>query len=145
MVSHVMITTIQRLVHLKRGPCYNLSSVRHRGSVLQIHQGVRGRTGIFFSQQASLLLFSFWYSPVEILTTQSLIQNIKWGSPWHFQSIRVCRMVVACEVSLKQCLNFWTCHLVFLPCNCMWTLMPVFVLQAEDGIREVGLCVNFSH
>lgn len=23
--------------------------------------------------------------------------------------------------------------------------LPVFVLQAEDRIREVGLCVNFSH
>lgn len=147
-VSHVMITTIQRLGHLKRGPCHNLSSVRHHGSVLQIHQGgCRGDRALFLNSPPTpppLLLFPFWYSPVEIPATQSSIQNSKWGSPWHFQSSRVCRMVVACEVSLKQCLNFWTCHLVFLPGYCMWTL-PVFVLQAEDGIREVGLCVNFSH
>lgn len=144
MVSHVMVISIQRLEHLKRGPCHNLSSVRHRVSVLQIHQGGRGRNrALFHNSPPPLLLFPFWYSPVEILATQSLIQRSKWGSPWHL-CIRVCRMVVACEVSLKQCLNFWTCHLVFLPCNCMWTLLA-FVLQAEEGIREGGLCVNFSH
>lgn len=48
MVSRVMITTIQRLAHLKRGPCHNLSSVRHRGSVLQIHQGGCGRDRALF-------------------------------------------------------------------------------------------------
>lgn len=139
MVSHVMVTTIQRLTHVKRGPCHSLSPVRHHGSVLQIHGGGRGRDSGLFCSSPPLLLFPLWYSPVELAATKSLIENSKWGSPWHFQSIRVCRMAVACKVSLKQSLNFWTCHLAFLLCNCMWTL-PAFVLQAEDG-----LCVNFSH
>lgn len=39
MAFHVTITTIQRLAHLKRGPCHSLSLVRHHGSVLQIHPG----------------------------------------------------------------------------------------------------------
>lgn len=148
MVSHVMITTIQWLAHVKRG---------HVTTCLQwdimdlfykfIKDNVKG-TGLFSHQRGlsspPLHLFPFWYSPVEILATQSSIQISKWGSPWHLQSIRVCRMVVACEVSLKQCLNFWTRHLIFFPCYCIWT-WPVFVLQAEDGIMEFGLCMNFSH
>lgn len=48
MVSHAMITTIQRLVHLKRGPRHNLSPVRHHGSGLQIHQGgCKGERALF--------------------------------------------------------------------------------------------------
>lgn len=122
--------------------CHSLSSVRHRGPVWQIHQGGRGRSRALFRNGLRILLFPFWYSPVEIFATHSF-GEIRF--PLRFwKSIRMCRMVVACKVSLKQCLNFWTCHLAFLPCKCMWTL-PAFVLQAEDGIREVGLCVNFSH
>lgn len=70
MVSHVTITTIQRLAHLKRGPCHSLSSVRHRGSVLQFHQGGCKRAVAFFTPTGHhpppVLLFPFWYSPVEI-------------------------------------------------------------------------------
>lgn len=139
MVSHATVTSIQRLTHVKRGPCQGLSSVRHHGSVLQIHHGGRGQNSDLFSNNTPPFSYSHCYSPVELSAIRSLIENSKWGSPWRVQSIRVCRMVVACKVSLKQWLNFWTCHLAFHPCNCMWTL-PAFVLHAEDG-----LCVNFSH
>lgn len=131
----------------EKRPCHSLSSVRRHGSVLQIHQG--WRKGWVFSHQPafSCPLSSYFHFGIPLwrfAVTQCSIQNTKWGSSWHFQSIRVCRMVVACKVSLKQCLNFWTCHLVFLPCYCMCTL-AVFLLQVEEGTREVGLCVNFPN
>lgn len=88
MVSHVMITTIQWLAHVKRG---------HVTTCLQwdimdlfykfIKDNVKG-TGLFSHRRGlsspPLHLFPFWYSPVEILATQSSIQISKWGSPMKF-------------------------------------------------------------
>lgn len=64
MVSHGMITTIQRLAHLKKGPCHNLSSRRHRGSVLQIHQGGRGRYRALFRNTNPLSSHSHFGIPL---------------------------------------------------------------------------------
>lgn len=65
--------------------CHSLSSVRHHRPVWQIHQGGHGGNRALFRNSLPLLLFPFWYSPVEILATQGLIQNSKLGSPSHFK------------------------------------------------------------
>lgn len=65
--------------------CHSLSSEWHHGSVWQIHQGGRGRNRAPFRNGLPLLLLPFRYSPVEILVTQSLIQNSKLASPSHFK------------------------------------------------------------
>lgn len=126
-VSYVMVKTIQRLGNLKRG---------HATACLQweildplykfIKEDMEG-PGFLYDIKSLLLLFVFWYSLLEILATQYLIQSSKWSSLQHFLSNGLCRMVVASKLSLKQCLNFWTCHLVFIPSKCM-VILPAFVL-----------------
>lgn len=137
--------------------CHSSSpSEEHHGSGLQIHQG-RCKAGqpLFFNSPSHHFP-SHSPCPLHPLQTSSHFPLWRFLPPkapcrtvnevplWHVLSSRVCRMLVACQVSLKRWLNFWTCHLVFLPCYCMCT-WTVFVLQPEDGIREGGLCMNFSH
>lgn len=145
MAIHVTITTFQRLAHLRRG---HVTACPQWDDMDLFYKFIKDDVkGEFFHTNRPSAAHSYFHFGIPLwrfAVTQCSIQNTKWGSSWHFQSIRVCRMVVACKVSLKQCLNFWTCHLVFLPCYCMCTL-AVFLLQVEEGTREVGLCVNFPN
>lgn len=114
MVFHGMVKKKKHseIVKFEKEPWHNLSSVRHCKSVLEIPQGRHGKSRGLFHHRAPLLLNHNLVFPSGGTCHPELNAELL---PRHLQSIRVCRMVVACKVSLKQCLNFWTCHLAFLP------------------------------
>ena len=101
--------------------------------------------GSFFATPTPLSsYFHFGIPPVEILATQRSVQNSKWGSPLTFpkyrgvpngSGMRSESKAVAELLNLSPRLSSPQLH-VDSACFCV---------QAEDGIREVGLCVNFSH
>lgn len=139
----VVIAAIQRLEHLKGGPMSPLISSDTLRVCFTNSSGRMWRGQDALSQHPPpLLLFLLWSYPVAVFSIQSSTLSSKWGSCWHLQSARVCRMVVACKVSLKQRLNFWTCHLVFLSCNRMWTPSFFYKLKMESG--RWTLCELFS-